>query len=306
MRASRGSSTYFTCRPLMRWFTVVGLVALIAQTVVIWTLPYIGGAWGSAVVVIAWSLFFRRQHSHADDGCRAEPQPPDDDPAGWAKGALLEHVRHRRSGVAAHSAGERAGGGGRAPTRWVHLVAHLWMYWGPFLFLSSWLYVGLWFIVSKRSIAGVISGMLVLVIAVVLLPTKLIVTQDAALLAPTLFVSQRGSLFAAYFFWLPRVHVKWPTLQRTSARFRLGSEVDLILGTAVAVVGRSSGVRARVALDGGGQVFDVRLAVADDDLQRRQRSDRGIGRGAQPRDLAAHALVARGLVRAGRAPLLAT
>ena len=73
--------------------------------------------------------------------------------------------------------------------------------------------------------------MLVIVLAV-LLPTKLIVTQDAALLAPTLLCLATWLLFAAYFFWLPRVHVKWPTLRRASARFRAGREVDLILGTA--------------------------------------------------------------------------
>jgi hypothetical protein len=120
---------------------------------------------------------------------------------------------------------------GQSPTSWLLLIPYFWMYWGPFLFVVSWLYVGLWFIVSKRTVAGAVSGMFVLVV-VVLLPTKLIVTQDAALLVPTLLCLATWLVFAAYFFWLPRVRVKWPTRQRASARFRTGREVDVILGTA--------------------------------------------------------------------------
>jgi hypothetical protein len=231
--------TYFTARPLMRWFTVVGLVALVAQTVVIWKFPYIGGEWGSAVVILAWaSCFVGSVHMPTMVAALNRSHVVAILPGGrrtlfWSTfvTVLLVSLPVPLVSVLIQFGMFHATHRGQAPMSGLSLIPYLWMYWGPFLFVVSWLYVGLWFVMSKRSVAGAISGMLVMVV-VVLLPTKLIVTQDAELLAPTLLCLATWLLFAAYFFWWPRVHVKWPTLRRAPASFRAGREVDFILGTA--------------------------------------------------------------------------
>jgi hypothetical protein len=221
--------TYFTCRPLTRWLSGIGLFALIAQALVIWRFPYTGAEWGAIVVVVAWGLFFvgslhmptmiaglNRSHviGILPGGRRAL----------FCSAFVTVLVMSMPIPLISFLIQVRMWHGEVTP---LQLAAGLWMYLGPSLFVTSWLYVALGLVVGKRSMAGAVAGMLVLVV-VVFVPTKLIVTEDAALLAPALLNLVTWLLFAAFLSWRSRLSLQWPARMRHES----GREVDLILGTA--------------------------------------------------------------------------
>jgi hypothetical protein len=232
--------TYFTCRPLMRAFSGIGLAGLVVLTVLIYRIPYLGAEWGAAGVVISWALVFvgslhmptmvaalKRSHVIA-------VLPNGRSALYWSAfvTVLLVSIPIPLMSLIVQAGMWHAiyPNPDPQPFAWVGFVAYAWMHFAPALFFTSWLYVALWLAMSKRSVAGVISGMVVMVL-VVLVPTRLIITQDTGLLGPTILCVATWLVFAAYFFWPSRLNVKWPMLS-PAARFRAGREIDLILGTA--------------------------------------------------------------------------
>jgi len=231
--------TYFTCRPLMRAFSGIGVVGLVVLTYLICQIPYLGAEWGAAAVVLSWALLFVGSlHMPTMVAALKRSRVVSVLPNGrsalyWSAffTVLLVSIPIPLMSLIVQIGMWNASHPGQNPMSLVGLLGYGWMHFAPALFFTSWLYVALWLAMSKRSVAGVISGMVVMVV-VVLVPTKLIVTQDTGLMAPTILCFATWLLFAAYFFWPSRLQVKWPIMSHTTARFRAGREVDLILGTA--------------------------------------------------------------------------
>lgn len=228
--------TYFTCRPLMRWLSGIGVLGLVVLTFLITRIPYLGAEWGAAGIVISWALLFVGS-LHMPTMVAALKRgrlicilPNGRSALYWSAfvTVLLVSIPIPLVSLIVQIGMWHASHPEPQPFAVLSLFAYAWMHFGPALFFTSWLYVALGFIVSHRNVAGVISGMLVMVV-VVLVPTKLIVTQDAGLLGPTVLCLATWLLFAAYFFWPSHLRVKWPVM---TARLRAGREIDLILGTA--------------------------------------------------------------------------
>ncbi len=231
--------TYFSCRPLMRAFSGIGVTGLVVLTVLISRIPYFGAEWGAAAVVIAWALVFvgslhmptmvaalKRSHVIA-------VLPNGRSALYWSAfvTVLLVSIPIPLVSLIVQIGMWRAIYPDAQPFAVMGFIAYVWMHFAPALFFTSWLYVALGLVVSNRSTAGVIGGMLVMVVAV-LIPVKLLATRDTGLLGPTILCLVTWLLFAVYFFWPSRWHVKWPNAWHAAARFRAGREVDLILGTA--------------------------------------------------------------------------
>ena len=97
------------------------------------------------------------------------------------------------------------------------------------------LYVAMWFITSQRNAAGYLKGLIV-VAALILAPTREIATEEASIFWNVFWIASYSVAFAIAF-------LNWPWIQRRLFRLRArftrsaqtkvsGREVDLLLGTA--------------------------------------------------------------------------
>jgi hypothetical protein len=238
--------SYFTCTPLLRMFTFGGAVALVGSCLIIWGLPQSGFSLALAAAS-AGALFIGSSMMPLMFGRMARSRGLGVLPGGRVKmlsSALATLMISAAPPaivlyVALATALYIPTLGPAEYARFLHAsMVNLWAVYTSTLLLYGWMYVAMWFITSQRNITGYLKGLIV-VAAVILAPTREVVTLE---------VSLRWNIIELTVVWLVfgAVFLNWPRLQRRLLAWRVrfhqrglrtraaqvaGREIDLILGT---------------------------------------------------------------------------
>ena len=239
--------SYFTCTPLLRAFSAVGLAGILALSyaiqhlhqgdVMIWSATLAIGAFsiGSALMPL---MFGRMARSHL---MRVLP---------YGRLKLLASAYITVLIVALPMPvltylGYMAGGVPEVPdpvklaqyVLYVHQT--FWLTLTTATLVASWLYVAMWFVSSERSIAGYVKGLLV-VMFIIYAPSHALQNFSETMLGSLTQIGGTWLVFGTGF-------LLWPRWKAFSARRRLwpagglgvllkkrvsGREIDLLLGTA--------------------------------------------------------------------------
>jgi len=240
--------TYFTCTPIMRIFSAIGAVLIVAAYVMVRTLPQSGSM--VAMVLAGVASFYlgtammplllgRLAQSHLSEvlpGARirllasglitllivALPLPV------LAVYGLTASGPHAAMATAEQLARAHAG-----------MVQTFWLTYSTVTLFAGWLYVALWFITSQRNTAGFLKGLAIIAI-VVLAPVRQIRDPDAQIRWDVTVCAVTLLAFSVLFLTWPRLRALAGRLRRAGATGRSGArasrvtgrEIDLLLGTA--------------------------------------------------------------------------
>ena len=239
--------SYFTCTPVLRVFTAVGLVTILVSAYVVqrhsqgdallWFvfLGPLGVYIGSALMPL---MFGRMARSHA---IRVLPH-------GRIKLLISAYLTILIVALPMAVLVWVGYSAATAPAvfdpvkyaQWRHYVNEV--FWLTFLgsiAIANWLYLAMWFITSERSIAGYVKGLLVIMI-IIYAPSRTLHDLSATIAGSVVQVAAVWLVFGTGF-------LLWPRWKAHSAKWRLwpagrvgallkrqvsGREIDLLLGTA--------------------------------------------------------------------------
>jgi hypothetical protein len=116
-----------------------------------------------------------------------------------------------------------------------YVLLDMWRIYTSEVLLLGWLYVAMWFVTSQRNAAGYLKAVIVVAV-VIMLPTREITTEEASIAWNVFWIGIYSAAFAVAF-------LNWPWIQRRVLLLRTrlvrdrgakvsGREVDLLLGTA--------------------------------------------------------------------------
>ena len=235
--------SYFTCTPLLRVFSGIGVLSVAGSVLLLRYLPQ-SGATLTLALASCCAFFLGSSLMPLMFGRMASSRAIGILPHGRLKllvsvlitVALCASPLAFCSYVGIITAAAPPKPDPAAYLKFRHVVMlDTWRIYTGAVLLFGWLYVAMWFITSQRNAAGYLKGVIV-VAAVILAPTREITTEEASIASNVLWIAGYSAAFALAF-------LNWPWIQRRVIRVRnrfarstamrvSGREVDLLLGTA--------------------------------------------------------------------------